>query len=104
MSQLSVTGRNPEALTIGCTEDSGAQSWCPTLVMGGKENKARAASGFRELLVHSIKELEVLLMGSEVTKLRVSQRLLREPQSHCGKSSPDGHRHQPQCQAAQPRK
>lgn len=42
------------------------------LVMGGKENRAEEKktehmlpSGFPELLVPSIKELEVLLMGSE---------------------------------------
>ena len=32
MSKLSATGGNAQVFTIGCTEDSRATSWCPTLV------------------------------------------------------------------------
>ncbi|VCX42636.1 unnamed protein product [Gulo gulo] len=49
MSKLSTTGGNPEALTIGCAEDSRARSGCPTLVT----EETRQQSTFAQLLTMS---------------------------------------------------
>ncbi|KAL0598655.1 60S ribosomal protein L32 [Plecturocebus cupreus] len=64
MSKLSVTGENPEVLTTRFVESSRARSRCPTLVMGAtrKQSTCCLPSGFQKFLVHSMKELEMLLM------------------------------------------
>ncbi|CAD7692202.1 unnamed protein product [Nyctereutes procyonoides] len=54
-----------------------------------KKTKHMLLSGFQKFLVHNSRSLIF------------SQCILREPQSHCGKSSPAGHQsHQSQCQDA----
>ncbi|VFV19507.1 ribosomal protein l32 [Lynx pardinus] len=64
-----------------------------------KKTKHMLPSDFRKFLVN-VKELEVLLMCNKSHCVGISQCLLQEPQSHCGKSSPAGHQnHQSQCQA-----
>lgn len=52
MSKLSVAGGSPEALTVGCVENTGAGP-LPSTGDGSSRKAARAASGFRKVLVHS---------------------------------------------------
>ncbi|VFV17761.1 Hypothetical predicted protein [Lynx pardinus] len=104
MSKLSATGRNPEAVTIQSVRkiqgpDLDAQHW----LQEQQRNKAQLPGGFRNFLALNVKELEVLLMCNKPYCADCSQRLLQEPQSHRGKSSPAGPQSQ-QSQATQQRK
>ncbi|CAO2640891.1 60S ribosomal protein L32 [Lemmus lemmus] len=61
MSKLSETGGNPEVLTTGCGEDS--RALMPNIGYGSnRKTKHMLLSCFWKFLVHSVKELEVLLM------------------------------------------
>lgn len=92
MSKLSVTGGNQGHWQEGAQKiqgpDAAAQHW-------RWEQQENKASGFRELMVHSVKEVELML--------RLSQRRLRQPQSHVERAAQLDISHQPQCQAAQQR-
>ncbi|KAG5209015.1 hypothetical protein JEQ12_016580 [Ovis aries] len=69
-----------------------------------KKAKHMLPSGFWQFLIHSIKELEMLLICNTHC-CDCSHRLLQETRSHCGKSNLAGHQsHQSQCQSAQQRK
>lgn len=105
MSKLSRTGGNREAMMTGCAGDSKAGSWCPASVTRATRTYM-LPSGFGKYLIHSVKELEVLLMDKKILLCwDCSQCLLQEPQGHCEKSSPAGHQnHQSQHQPAQWRK
>ena len=100
MSKLNGIVRNPVKWTIRYTEDSGARSWCPTLVIGETRRQSTCwpvASGSSSST------------GSRNLKCcwccDCSHCLLQETQSHCGKSSLAGHQsHQSQRQSAQQRK
>ncbi|KAK1332910.1 hypothetical protein QTO34_006441 [Cnephaeus nilssonii] len=60
----------------------------PNLGYGSStETKHVLPSGFRKFLVHTVKELEVLLMCNKCYCAERLTRLLKEPQSHCGKGS-----------------
>ena len=63
MSKLSATGGNPKALTIGYAEDFKGQILIPNIgYRSNKKTKHMLPSGFQKFLVHTVKELEVLLM------------------------------------------
>ena len=79
----------------------------PSIGLGSNKNtKYMLPGGFWKFLVHSINELEVLLMCNRSHCAEdCSQCLLRELQSHHGWSSPSGRQgHHSQCQAEQWRK
>jgi large subunit ribosomal protein L32e len=73
MSKLSVTGGNPGVLTTKCETIQG-QILMPNISYGSnKKTKHRLPSGFRKFLVHSVKELEVLLMCNKSYCAEIAQ-------------------------------
>lgn len=105
MSKLRITGGNPEALAVGCEEDSRARSWCPALIMGATRKQSTCypmASGSSWSTLS--KSLKDCWCATKLTALRLLTSSLLEPQS-LWKEQPRVHQsHQPQCQAAQRRK
>lgn len=104
LSELNGIGRNPVEWTVRCTEDSGARSWCPTLVIAGTRRQSTCCPVAWCSSSTASRNLKMLLMCNTHC-CDCSHRLLQETRSHCGKSNLAGHQsHQSQCQPAQQRK
>lgn len=99
MSGLNVTGGNPEALTIGCAEDSRAGFDAQHWLWEQEENKTHVPWCLWKFLVHTVKELEMMLMYNKSDCAEIAHN-----KATVKRAAQLAISHQSQCQAVQQRK